>query len=253
MASRLIKAAGAAALWSSLVSADVPLIYNTTEFSELAKATDGVPTQRFRSSDIVGPVLQVNKWEKSQVDKSASHILLGTTYGDKKAGPMILSNKDLSLVYADQRYNNSYFADVQNINGTNYLTFWEGDHTRQHAKGNCLIFDDTYHLKYNVTAKGNSSVRADMHEMKITADGTVLFSTYLDVPYDCEAVGGPKDGKLMDSGFQELNLQTDQVVFEWSASKHFALNETFAKYNEHYGVVNGSGFDFFHINSVEKV
>lgn len=252
MVLRLSHLASTAACLSALVSADVPVIYNKTEFAELVKGSQGYPTQSFRSSDIVAPVLQVNTWNKSHVDP-APYIFLGTTYGAKKAGPTILDADDLSLVYADQRYNNTYFADVQQLNGTNYLTFWEGDHTRKHAKGNCLIFDDQYHLKYNVTAQGQRGIRADMHEMRLTSDGTIIFSTYLDVKHDCSSVGGPKDALLMDSGFQELNLETNEVMFEWFASSHFDIAETFAKYSEDYGVGPDSGFDFFHINSIQKV
>ncbi|RFU75764.1 arylsulfotransferase [Trichoderma arundinaceum] len=231
--------------------ADVPLVTNATEFSTLADSANGFPSQTFRSSDIVAPVFLVNRWEQDQVDP-ASFIFLGTVYGENKAGPMIFDAHDMSLVYADQKYENAYTSNIYFINGTRYFAFWEGGHTRGHANGNCLFFDESYNLQYNVTAQGLNDARADMHELSVTPSGTVIFSTYFNIPFDCRSVGGPEDALLMDSGFQEIDPVTNELIFDWHASKFFDINNSYAVYNSDYGVGPDSGFDFFHINSVEK-
>ncbi|KAL7792427.1 Arylsulfotransferase domain-containing protein [Trichoderma ceciliae] len=240
-----------ALLLSHFALADVPLITNATEYSALADSDKGFPSQKFRSSNIIAPIFLVNKWEQDQVD-NASFIFLGTVYGHDKAGPMIFDARDMSLVYADQKYENTYTSDVYSINGTRYLAFWEGGHTRGHANGNCLFFDESYNLKYNVTAQRLNDARADMHELSVTKSGTVLFSTYFNIPFDCRSVGGKENALLMDSGFQEVDAATNEVIFEWQASKFFAINESYAAYTSDYGVSPNSGFDFFHINSIEK-
>lgn len=243
-----------ALLGASAAVADIQPYGDINAFSKAVEKAEprGFPSQTFRSADVKAPIFQVNSWDKEGVD-DMPYIFIGTVYGSMHAGPMILDARDLSLVYADQQYDNTYFSDVQTIDGVPYLTFWEGIHTRGHANGHCLVFDQNYNLVYNVSAQGLHGALADMHEMSFTPDGTIIFSTYFNIPFDCRRVGGPEDALLMDSGFQEIDPKTNEVVFEWAASHHFDVAKTNAEYGEHYGVHPNSGFDFFHINSIQKV
>lgn len=249
--SRVVTVAAALASVGT-VSADVRMFNNINDFAALSEASGGFPSQRFRSSGIVAPVFQVNSYNPEEVD-DAPYIFLGTIYGEMQGGPMILDAKDLSLVYADPQYENTYCSSVERIGDTPYLAFWEGFHNRGHANGFCLIFDEHYNLKYNVTAQGLHGALADMHEMSFSPEGTVVFSTYFNIPYDCSPVGGPPDTLLMDSGFQEVDPETNEVLFDWHASQHFNIELSYANYGPAYGVAEGSGWDYFHINSIEKV
>lgn len=247
-------AAGVAALWwAGSAIADLGIYSDIDRFTAHADSQGGFPSQTFRSSDIVAPVFHVNSWDRAHAD-AAPYLFLGTVYGHMKAGPMIFDARDLGLVYADQRYDNAYCSSVHVVNGTRYLAFWEGVHSRGHASGHCLVYDQNYRLKYNVTAQGlHGRALADMHEMVFTPDETIIFSTYFSIPYNCTAVGGPEEALLMDSGFQEVDPETNKVLFEWNASDHFDIADSFARYEEAYGVTPDSGFDFFHVNSIEKV
>ncbi|KAM5376294.1 hypothetical protein ACJZ2D_005665 [Fusarium nematophilum] len=231
--------------------ADVVLYNQANEFTTLAESSGGFPRQMFRSSDIIAPVLNINSFRSDGID-DAQYIFLGTVYGNMRAGPMILDARDFSLVYADQHYDNSYCSNVQTVNGTRYLVFWEGVHNRGHANGYGLVYDEGYNLVYNVTAQGLDGALADMHEVQLTPQGTMIFSVYWNVPYDCTAMGGEASCLLMDSGFQEVDAATNKVLFRWAASEYFTLADSHARYTEGFGVKEGSGFDFFHINSVEK-
>lgn len=251
---QLRAACAAASMWlgAGLVSADREPMTDVEAFTALADEHDGFPHQNFRSSDIVAPVFQINSIDRERLGDER-YLFLGSVYGHMKGGPMIVDSRDFSLVYADQKYENAYTSEVQMIDGERYLTFWEGGHTRGHANGYCLIFDEQYNLKYNVTAQGLHGALADMHEMMVTEDRTVIFSTYFNIPYNCSAVGGPEDAMLMDSGFQEVDMETNEVLFDWAASKHFSIEDTHARYGGGFGVGDNSGFDFFHINSIQKV
>lgn len=225
---------------------------NFTEFEALVNSQNGFATQKFRSSDILGPIFHVSTWDLPRADDS-HFIFISSVYGEGNAGPMILDARDLSLVYADQRYSNSYHSDVQFIGGKPYFFFWEGTHSRGHANGNCLFFDENYTLVYSVTAIGRQGVGADMHDLRVTQDGNVVFSTFFNVPWDTTAVGGEANSWIMDSGFQEVDLVTNEVVFDWAASDHFKITDSIAPYTGGYGVSPDSGYDFAHINSIEKV
>ncbi|KAM3515310.1 hypothetical protein MY11210_001051 [Beauveria gryllotalpidicola] len=233
------------------VAADQPNSTNSTAYAAFAGEANGFPQQTFRSSDIVAPVLQVNSWDKTQTDGS-SLIFIGATYGNNKAAPMILSGKDLSLVYADQQFSQVYASSVQTFNGTKYLTFWEGSSGNGSSDGRWLMYDSRYELKYNLTAKGSRNIRNDVPDMRVTREDTILLATYETVSFDCSAVGGPTEALLQDGGFQEIDPATNKVIFEWSAREHFDLSDSFAKYDVDFGVGSPSGFDFFHLSSVEK-
>lgn len=247
-------ASAAAAMLLSLggAAADRPSFTDKSAFAAFVKDASGIPQQTFRSSNIIAPVLQINSWDKKQTDES-SYIFIGAAMGSKKASPMILSGKDLSLVYADQQYDQVYSSSVQTFNGTKYLTFWEGSQGGNGTDGHWLMFDDKYELTYNFTSKGSRHLRNEMPDMRVTSDNTILLATYETVTFDCSAAGGPKEAPLLDSGFQEIDPATNKVMFEWTARTHFNLSDTFAKYDDkQFGAGSPAGFDFFHLSSVEK-
>lgn len=51
--------------------------------------------------------------------------------------------------------------------------------------------------------------------------------------------------------FREIDIETGDLIFEWRASNHFAINDTFYSMGSA-GRSPDHPFDFFHINSVDK-
>ncbi|KAF7554186.1 hypothetical protein G7046_g6884 [Stylonectria norvegica] len=200
------------------------------------------PNQTFHSTDIVAPLFQVNTFEEDLVDDSG-YIFLTVNFNGK-GGPAVFSSKDLSLVYADVNYDASFDARAQVKGGDQYLTFFEG--------GDCHVFDESYRLKWTVTAKGLGSTKADLHEFQFTNQGTALMSVYQDVKFNMTDVGGPVDGMLSDGVFQEVELDTNRVIYVWRASNHFRLTDSYVKYDPNRTFGGGEGFDWFHINSIYK-
>jgi hypothetical protein len=86
---------------------------------------------------------------------------------------------------------------------------------------------------------------ADLHEFLITPGGDAFITAYAPVRADLSAVGGSRDGILLDSIVQEVDIATGQVLWEWHASGHVRLAETYAR------PVAGRPFDWFHINSIQ--
>jgi Arylsulfotransferase (ASST) len=50
-----------------------------------------------------------------------------------------------------------------------------------------------------------------------------LITAYERKPWDLSAIGGPRNGTLLDSVFQEIDIATGKEVFTWRASEHFAI------------------------------
>lgn len=62
---------------------------------------------------------------------------------------------------------------------------------------------------------------------------------------------GIENGWIFDSVFQEVDLVTGDLIFEWHASHHFSIDST--SFNPRgKGVSADSAFDFFHINSIDE-
>jgi hypothetical protein len=228
------------------VAGDVIINSDTDKYTKLAEESQGFPHQTFKSSPIVAPIFLVNSWDKSLTDDSL-YLFLGGTYRKVGGGggPMIFDS-DLNLIYADQNYEDSYNSEMSTTHGEPYLTFW--------ADNNCFVLDQTYNIKYKVNA--HDGMYQGMHELQITDQGTAVTTSWRMIPYDCSVWGGNKTCKIQDTGFEEIDLETNNVLFKWSAADHFDPKDTYARYLPGEFGLNSQKegyFDFSHINAARKV
>lgn len=70
-------------------------------------------------------------------------------------------------------------------------------------------------------------------------------------PADLSPIGGPALGWIYDGVFQEIDIATGELIFQWRASHHYPVNTTL-KSCAGRGAYRESAFDYFHINSVDK-
>jgi hypothetical protein len=85
-----------------------------------------------------------------------------------------------------------------------------------------------------------------LHEFLLTEEGTALITIYQTIPFDLSSIGGRKDGSIWDCIIQEIDLRTGNLVFEWRASEHHALDETYRE------IPGDWAFDWYHVNSIAK-
>lgn len=95
----------------------------------------------------------------------------------------------------------------------------------------------------------------DLHEFRITEQDTALLTVYPMKEYELSRqpsrMGVKRKGYMWDSVFQEVNIETNEVLFEWHASDHYTVAESdYPAGNA--GLSKSNGYDFFHINSVDK-
>lgn len=215
------------------------------------------PHQFFASSREVAPVLQVTTWDAAAVSTAGgSHFFLRH---DGPAGrvplaasPLVLDARDLSAVYVNRSFANVFGTRVQHDRGRSYLTFWAGRKGAGVGDGWGLAYDDRYRLAYNVSAR-HLSAYADLHEFALTGRGTALVTgineVTVAVPMDewKARLGykGPSRLPVLDAVFQEIDLDTNEVLFDWRALDHLNPMDSYEPW--------ASGWDVFHINSVEKV
>ncbi|RYP52020.1 hypothetical protein DL768_002703 [Monosporascus sp. mg162] len=67
---------------------------------------------------------------------------------------------------------------------------------------------------------------------------------------DLSPAGGPKEGWILENFFQEVDVETGKLLFEWKASDHVPVSETMLALTENNAKTPGGALDYFHINTV---
>jgi Arylsulfotransferase (ASST) len=208
---------------------------------------EGTPSeiQAFRSRpDLRPPMVAVTA---SSPATAPGEIFTAPYDGPGQSGPMILES-DGGLVWfkALPKYTSATNLRVQEFAGKPVLTWWQGDiSVHGFGQGEDVILDQAYAPVAHVRA-GNG-LRADLHEFQLTPQGTALITAYDPIHCDLASVGGPAEGAVTDGTFQEIDVRTGLVMFQWTSLDHVALAESYAPAS----VSNAaSPFDYFHINSI---
>ena len=129
------------------------------------------------------------------------------------------------------------------------LTWWQGDVTvHGFGLGEDVISDDTYTDIAHVRA-GNG-LQADLHEFQLTPQGTALITAYDPILCNLSSAGGPAYGGVTDGVFQEIDVTTGLVMYEWTSLDHVALERILRTGGplEH----APTPYDFFHLNSIDR-
>jgi len=167
--------------------------------------------------------------------------------GPGQAGPMILDESGGLVWFKALPTNTSATAfRVQEYLGKPVLTWWQGDiSVHGFGLGEDVIADSTYTDIAHV--KAGNGFQADLHEFQLSPQGTALITAYDPILCNLSSVGGPSYGAVMDGMFQEIDVKTGLVMFQWTSLDHVGLNES---YEAARTTQVGWPFDFFHINSI---
>ncbi|KIY00719.1 uncharacterized protein Z520_03384 [Fonsecaea multimorphosa CBS 102226] len=221
------------------------------------------PQQTFKSWSRTAPLLNFVRWDDS-CDESGSTFLSPRGHMVSAPGPLIIDSRG-ELVWAEDKYGQAMDFKVQEYRGRNYLTFWTGSDTGTFGTGSYVMLDSSYQ-EYK-TVKPANGLSGDLHEFEITRNGgTALMTIYDPTPANLSAFGiVGQQGWIYDSVFQEIDIETGALIFEWRASQHYDIPDTFhtieaegrrpdssGRKVSHIGESPETAWDFFHINSVTK-
>ncbi|KAJ1325392.1 Arylsulfotransferase (ASST) [Microdochium nivale] len=240
-----------AGLVAGLVAADQRLLLAPSDAADYNKGVYGDrPSQSFFSSSVRAPRILVNLYDRAKCEP-ATHIFTGIDLDGQKRSPLILRADDLSMVYGDPAWAGGTDLRLQQFNGSMYLTFFSGDDYESWGVVSSMMLDSEYNTYAQLVPDGLEN-NSDPHEFSITSDGTALFTNYHQVLGNCSSVGGPAvDCEVWESSFQELDITTREPLFTWRASEHVGIGESLWPFKmSTQGVSNG--FDFLHINAVQK-
>ncbi|KAF2169193.1 hypothetical protein M409DRAFT_20416 [Zasmidium cellare ATCC 36951] len=217
------------------------------------------PTYSFKTEvDLTAPITNFMQWNERCNDGSL-YFLTPRGWGIPDPGPMILDEQG-NLIwtkhFANKFGGQAYDFMVQKYKGEEYLTFWLGDdRVRGHGSGFYYMLNSSYDIVHRVGAADGLS--ADLHEFLITDQGTALMTMYEvkefdikdfpDFPDDEEHAG---PSYIWDCVFQEIDIETGDLVFGWRASDHVDISATYRGIGP--GGSKRDPYDWFHINSIEK-
>ncbi|THZ47721.1 hypothetical protein D6C88_10045 [Aureobasidium pullulans] len=152
--------------------------------------------------------------------------------------------------------------NVQTYKGKEYLTFWSKRVKTRHGKDSVkakepktsyVMLDSSYKVAYRIFPHGKG-LKGDSHELRITPQGTAVIPIYHKRQTDCSSLGLGKSCWIQDGLFQEIDIETGALLFEWRATDHISMKDVFSSPNakDGYGTSKKDAFDFFHINAVDK-
>jgi hypothetical protein len=93
----------------------------------------------------------------------------------------------------------------------------------------------------------------DLHQFRITPQGTALMTIYYNYEVNCTDIGLDNTCWINDGLFQEVNIETRHLIFEWRATDHIPMNDMLINPGHKDGKSEEDSFDFFHINDIDKI
>jgi hypothetical protein len=200
----------------------------------------------FRSAPGIDPaVLRVTK--TSAAARRDGDIFLATYPGPGSLGPTIYA-PDGQLVWFKPLAANTFAADlrVQRYEGRRVLTWWQGT-ISNHGFG--LGEGEIYSSSYTpvATVHAGDGLAEDLHELLLTPSGTALITAWKPLYCDLAGEGGRSYAAVYDSVFQEIDVRTGLVMYEWDSLEHVPLGDSFIAAS---GASVAWPWDWFHLNSI---
>jgi hypothetical protein len=161
-------------------------------------------------------------------------------------GPLLFDNAGEPVWFANLTDGNVNDFRMQTYKGKPVISWWQGRQILGTGEGTVTLLDQSYRPVKRIRAGNGYAL--DFHESTITEKGTFLGLVYSPVSRDLRSIGGPRNGRVVDSVVQEIDIETGRVMFEWHSLQHVPLKDSFARVPP-----SPRGlYDYFHINSVRE-
>ncbi|KAM0704519.1 hypothetical protein Q7P35_008753 [Cladosporium inversicolor] len=209
----------------------VPLLEYTYPESRKFLLDSGIygayPSKKYVSTNLASPQANVVQTDDSCADDLVLLSVGGQSVTD--GGPMILDMSGNLVWSAPGQY---------------------GDASANTKIQRYYMLNSSYDIIHRVSAV-DESMEGDLHEFKITKDGSALIIVYDRLLVDLKNtnVDLNADQMIIDGILQKIDIATGKLVFEWRSSDHLdhpALQTSSG------GFVADGSFDYFHMNSIEK-
>jgi hypothetical protein len=168
---------------------------------------------------------------------SPGYIFIAPKKKVEEGGPLILDNRGRVVWFMPVDRRGVTDFRVQHLAGKPVLTWWRGKSADDKRPGRYSIYDNSYRpIAYVQPGNG---LLGDMHEFKITARNTALMTLSHRVRV--------KSRNVLEGAFQEVDIRTGRVLFEWHSVGHVRLIESYYRLPRN----PDKTYDYFHINTIE--
>ncbi|HMD56617.1 MAG TPA: arylsulfotransferase family protein [Solirubrobacteraceae bacterium] len=189
------------------------------------------------------PLLAVTSADQ---DPAAGDILMTSGPGPGQAGPLIYTPQGRVLWFdALPTGENALDLSVQSYEGQRDLTFWQGHIVALgFGQGEDVVMNANY--QEIATVRAGNGYQADLHDFQIAPNDVAYVTAYNPIRCDLSSVGGARNGVLIDTVVQQVDMKTGLVRWEWHSVDHVAVGES------HVVVpTTPTPWDAFHLNSID--
>ena len=180
------------------------------------------------------------------LDPGAGAVLMTTGPGPGQYGPLIFG-PDGRLIWFDPLAGGLTAEDlnVQPYEGQNALTWWQGRVVMPGlGQGEDVVMDPNYQVV--ATVRAGNGYEADLHDFRIARGNVAYITAYDLIRCDLSPVGGARNGVLVDTAVQAIDMKTGLVRWEWHSLDNVDVRASHAQVPS-----EALPWDWFHLNSVD--
>jgi Arylsulfotransferase (ASST) len=192
---------------------------------------------------VQAPILSVTVPDR---DPAAGDILTTNGPGPGQYGPLIYTPQG-RLVWFDRLSGGETAEDLseQTYEGQRDLTWWRGRVlSLGFGQGEDIVMNSNYQTVARV--RGANGLRADLHDFQTASRDIAYITAYNPIRCDLSPVKGARDGSIVDTSIQEIDMKTGLVRWEWHSLDHVGAGES-----ETEAPTTSTPWDWFHLNSID--
>jgi hypothetical protein len=134
---------------------------------------------------------------------------------------------------------------VTSYAGKPALAWWQGHILNVgFGQGEDVVYDSSY--RQVATIRAGNGYSADLHEVKLTPQGTAWIDAFDPIQMNLSGVHGLANGVLLDCAIQQIDIRTGLVMWEWHALGHIPASES-----QNPAPATNYPWDYAHLNSLD--
>jgi len=189
------------------------------------------------------PILTVTVPDRDPV---AGDILTTNGPGPGQYGPLIYTPQG-RLVWFGELSGGQTAENLseQTYEGRPALTWWKGRVlSLGFGQGEDIVMNSAYQTVARIP--GANGLQADLHDFQIAPSDVAYITAYNPIRCDLSAVRGARNGAIVDTAIQEIDMKTGLVRWEWHSLDHVGVSES-----ETETPTKATPWDWFHLNSID--
>jgi hypothetical protein len=179
-------------------------------------------------------------------DPAAGNLMMTVGPGPGQYGPLIYNPQGRLLWFEDlPKGVSAENLSVQRYGGQEALTWWQGAvFALGFGAGRDIVMDRNYQTV--ATIGGGNGYQADLHDFQIAPRQVAYLTVYNLMRCDLAPVGGKRNGVIIDTAVQAIDMKTGLVRWEWHSLDHVGVGESHAPVP-----TSAAPWDWFHLNSID--